>query len=81
MDTLKLIQEDTDCIIDRFGDGYGLESDQQIKLTKERIPKIYLSQRDDEGINSGKADVQASIENGLLTEGAPTDVFWRPPQK
>lgn len=81
MDTLKLIREDTDRVIDRFSDAYGLESDQQIELAKERIPKIYLPRWDDEVINSGKADIEASIENGLLTEDAPTDVFWRPPQQ
>lgn len=80
MDTLRLIQEDTERIIDRYGNLYGFETDAQLELAKERIPPIYLPRWDDEVIESGKEDIRRSIELGLLNSDAPTDIFWQPPE-
>lgn len=79
-ETLNLIKEDTASIIEKHSDLYGLQNDEQIELAKERVPRIYLTEWNEEVISSGQQDIELARDQGFVPENAPTDFFWLPPQ-
>lgn len=67
-------------MIEKYSDVFGLQNQEEIDLGKERIPRVYPTEWNEQKIQAGRQDIQTAREIGIIPEDATAEIFWQPPE-